>query len=784
MRNWKIIGLFKENRKQKRLFFTILSYFMSLLIPIVIVGTSVYWYSSKVMKGQFDDRMSANLVTSTNVVDNYLRSAQETGINFLNDLTVQRLLKPKEEHTKETMSELWRIKQILQRNENIIGHFTDEMFVYIDDKSIYVSAGVNDFDFYFNKVYRYEQYDMAFWRERLHANVPGLEVLPMSVMEQDRAAAGRKVVPIVIHENIGRHKAVLVINISIEAIEREIQGSKLFESTSFLILDSNHHVLSDGKGIFQSYFGADRQALVSTLEEETPRMLTVDGTRYITTHHQSSLFGWNYYSFTPLSEYNRHTNSILAMTFVICFVLLIMGIIFSFIFSLRIYNPIRNIRDILARNHNVSDEGTSSSDMFSLIQQSIDQLTDRHERYKTRHDQYTHEYVERALMFLLKGHTLNEEEILWDSLRTDFGFDRAGFVCCTVLFDFKEVFFEDIQDAERMGLISGIKKIIWAVLENKAPAYVLDHHRNVFVCLININDKTEIEQITDAFSRMLNIFEYDIRKYYDIAIGIGQYYETINDLAASYNEAITAMSMMNKDSRFQITHSDELEIGASYLYSFSDEQKLFNYLKLGDEEGLRSTVNGIVRVNFNRNIFYEQMLKLFNELYMTGNRFLAERGIDAAQFNAQRQSLLMNPAHDDFYYDGKQLEEDVIQYYLKIIHSTTEISRTSDLTTLIEQYIQENYTQDLGLERIADEMGFSVKYVSRVFKEKVGVNLSEYITRLRIEKAKELLRNSDLRMKDVGENVGIYSRSTFQRVFKKVEGITPNEYRNMYVEER
>lgn len=84
---------------------------------------------------------------------------------------------------------------------------------------------------------------------------------------------------------------------------------------------------------------------------------------------------------------------------------------------------------------------------------------------------------------------------------------------------------------------------------------------------------------------------------------------------------------------------------------------------------------------------------------------------------------------------------------------------------------------DVHLEHIADKMGVSVKYVSRVFKEHYNTNLSDYISELRIRLAKELLRDSAFTVNEISEKAGFYNRTTFLRTFKKLEGKSPNQYR-------
>lgn len=208
--------------KQNRLFLTILGYFLSLLIPIIIIGVSEYGYSVSIMKKEFNQRISTNLKSSANTVDSYIKTAQETSVSYLYDDTVQTLFMPKNAQSLEVKSELWRLPRILQRNENIVSHFSDSMFVYIDNQDVYVSGGVNYFESFFNNMYKYEKYDASYWMNKMSSK-KSVELLPVSQVIQEKMHV-KQVIPIVMINRIRNHNAVMVINIAVETIERTLKG--------------------------------------------------------------------------------------------------------------------------------------------------------------------------------------------------------------------------------------------------------------------------------------------------------------------------------------------------------------------------------------------------------------------------------------------------------------------------------------------------------------------------------------------------------------------------------
>jgi YesN/AraC family two-component response regulator len=95
-------------------------------------------------------------------------------------------------------------------------------------------------------------------------------------------------------------------------------------------------------------------------------------------------------------------------------------------------------------------------------------------------------------------------------------------------------------------------------------------------------------------------------------------------------------------------------------------------------------------------------------------------------------------------------------------------------------FIRDHYGRsDLSLNLLAEQFKQSVYHLSRIFKEQTGGNFIDYVMRLRMEKAKELLRESGHKVRDIAEEVGYTNLNSFVRIFKKSTGFTPTEFREM-----
>jgi len=97
--------------------------------------------------------------------------------------------------------------------------------------------------------------------------------------------------------------------------------------------------------------------------------------------------------------------------------------------------------------------------------------------------------------------------------------------------------------------------------------------------------------------------------------------------------------------------------------------------------------------------------------------------------------------------------------------------------TRAKQYIQENQTEDLSLGQVAKAVNMSTFYFCKMFKKVTGINFTDYLSRVRMEKAKNLSLNPNLRISEIAFAVGFQSLTHFNRVFKRILGQSPTEYR-------
>jgi YesN/AraC family two-component response regulator len=100
--------------------------------------------------------------------------------------------------------------------------------------------------------------------------------------------------------------------------------------------------------------------------------------------------------------------------------------------------------------------------------------------------------------------------------------------------------------------------------------------------------------------------------------------------------------------------------------------------------------------------------------------------------------------------------------------------------TLMTDFIENHYQDNLTVEAIADAACLSPGYAGRIFKDQLGMPIMDYVLKVRIDKSKKLLLNPHYQIQAIAEKVGYGDAGYFTKVFRKFEGITPTQFRKIH----
>lgn len=121
------------------------------------------------------------------------------------------------------------------------------------------------------------------------------------------------------------------------------------------------------------------------------------------------------------------------------------------------------------------------------------------------------------------------------------------------------------------------------------------------------------------------------------------------------------------------------------------------------------------------------------------------------------------------------LIQEALESFMSEMLSRADNGNTYIRTAL--RYMSENYSQPLTLEEVAKEVGLSPNYFSSLFSKTVGISFREHLCRIRIEESKRLLLSTNYSLTDIAIAMGFNDQSYYCKVFKKITGLAPGQYR-------
>ncbi|MFZ7943009.1 response regulator [Neobacillus sp. 19] len=264
-------------------------------------------------------------------------------------------------------------------------------------------------------------------------------------------------------------------------------------------------------------------------------------------------------------------------------------------------------------------------------------------------------------------------------------------------------------------------------------------------------------------------------------IAIGKTVDKSTRLIDSYQHAKQVMLTSNllKETENRVYRQDVLSVEtlkSLMVYTANIELAV----QVGEIGAFEELIEQIARdYTENQYLSLKQLLHLENEYLMISNRWFKTYTITLKVSDdiEKRMDVFFDKSGTFQLEKYKQRIKREIALFLKKVKRKTS-QNTSNVIVEIEKYLQANFDRDVKLQEISDHFYISREYISRKFKQEFNVNISDYIVKFRMERAKSLLKNSQLKIYEIANMVGYQDDKYFRKVFKKVIGVTPNEYRS------
>lgn len=489
---------------------------------------------------------------------------------------------------------------------------------------------------------------------------------------------------------------------------------------------------------------------------------------------------WAYVSASPISSITAPVMFVSKLIFIVSFSALMLAALLAWLASRRMYSPIRRLFKTLLPEHAAAE---IQEDEFALIERQWRNLNwESHDLQRKLAEQLPH-VKESFLHQLLHGqlYAYSEQELRRRMERFKWEVEDRRFVLLYVQLTGMTGLGGKFKNGDE-GLASYAAANIIGELASQRFSQsdtIHFHDLSTGILLMTPSEDSYLPEVHALSEELIRTVNRILRMR--VTVAVSKPVAQVKDIPLAFEGVRQAASYRPFDGDNQIIEMEKLEgEGAEEgetAYSFTLERELIQAMRAGQEEDayrLLGEFLATLSAGGAKTIDVQQgMLQLLGHIQhaimqsgIHPNRLFKGVNLYESLSQIREPELILT-----------WFQEKVLAPYLKEL----SLRANAGVKFMIEQamiYLQQNYMRDISLDSCADHLGTNPFFLSKSFKQVTGRNFIDYLTELRMEKAKELLRDTGLRICDVAQQVG-YQHSYFNRIFKKLEGMTPTRYREL-----
>lgn len=290
----------------------------------------------------------------------------------------------------------------------------------------------------------------------------------------------------------------------------------------------------------------------------------------------------------------------------------------------------------------------------------------------------------------------------------------------------------------------------------------------------NAGFQKKLEKITETFWE-----EFGVK----VRIAVSTICRELTEISKAYDQVCEMLTFGDSSGKTVVFYEDYQDSKEFYYFPVTLEERLVNAVRTGNAESMHAQLSEVYQVNvLSRNISPSMMHFLVNDLQCAVFKALHSLNdrVEIEEEEIYRQLEQLN-RENDILLRFNHINS-MFKYICDMVKAVNKESSSRQMEE-IEQYICDHYMDsDMGLTKISDDFGYASTYFSKLFKELFGENFATYLEKMRIEKVCELLKKG-YTMEKIAEQTGYNSVYVMRTAFKRIKGMTPNEFRKLNEEE-
>lgn len=765
-------------RKMPMLTKSFLGLSVFLLIPLIIAGFIFYYNLVGYSENEISKSSIVNLQTVKRLNDQLVESITKQTIRLSLDILLQEIFGV--EHydeiinDPEKMIKFMQVTQILNETININPRIRS-VYVYIDNADYIITSNQG--------VTRNDQFSDKDWQDAYNKNKNEIGTIWMNARPLDKTSTSvsNNVITCILPLKtlMFYYNGAIVVNISEYELYNFMNEPNSGSDGYVFIMDDEGTIISHSDKKLINQNTASMPYIKSILNSDTQTGYLIgsnEAGKQMFTYYKSGFNNWVYVGVMPMNSLLSKTNTLVWSILLILVGLMLSGIVMSYIFSRSMYNPVKKLMLDIQKRKGI--DFREAGDEMAVISRAFDSLARQEDTLSNEIEKSKQQLQDKYLTNLLEG---NIDNPIYTDVNSDFVLNGNCYLSILIIIDRYDSFIEKHTPDQQYYLKMMVLKACEEVMEQLFKVYGVLYEKNKIAVVIT-SESLPHETAFEKLHSNLSALQKEVGKVMSntITIGVGKCYGERNSLSSSFSEAKEALAnRIVKGSGSIIFFNEVTESENKYYYPYQIETHILNFLKLNSREGLFSAIDELIAEIRNRaGISSDNIVQIFVQLIGNTVKFLVEMNINignifGSDYNIY-QKLSSKETLDDIriwltgFYSG------ILQY----MANSTDVSK-SNATDKVMDYLHKNYRSNIDTTSIATNTGLAYSSIGRIVKNKTGKNVLDYINGLRVEEAKRLLRQTNMNVMDIALSVGYNNDQSFQRFFKKFEGVTPGEFRNL-----